>query len=550
MAVPDQRPSPNDSGFDELNHAILESALDCIITMDAEGIVQEWNPAAERTFGFSRAEAVGRELAELIIPPALRERHRQGLARYLETGKGPVLGKRIEIAGLHADGRELLVELAITAFHLAGEPVFTAYLRDITERDRSDRRRTAQYAVASLLAGSWKIEEAALQIIQTIAESGNWTLGSFWLFEPSDGLLRCHSVWHLPLSGLEKFASISRARVFPIGEGLPGRVAQTEKPVWIAEVKRDEEFPRAGAAAAAGLAGAFAFPLVAADRVKGVIELFSPAPVQPDEDLLQLVNSLGSQIAYFIERRQIANELQQQKEVAEAANAAKDRFLATLSHELRTPLTPVLLWAGGMSHDHALPEEVREGLRMIVRNVELEARLIDDLLDLTRISRGKLRLQLQETDAHQVLRHAIEIVREGEGSPRLAFELDLRARDHQLHADPARLQQVFWNLLRNACKFSDPEGPIVVHSENREDGFITIIVSDRGDGIPAENLEKIFNAFEQGGERREGLGLGLAISKAIVEVHGGRIHAESAGLGRGASFIVTLPTSPTARAVV
>ncbi len=194
MAVPDQRPSPNDSGFDELNRAILESALDCIITMDAEGIVQEWNPAAERTFGFTRAEAVGRELAELIIPPALRERHRKGLARYLETGKGPVLGKRIEIAGLHAEGRELLVELAITAFRLAGEPVFTAYLRDITERDRSDRRRTAQYAVASLLAGSWRIEDAALQIIQTIAESGNWTFGSLWLVEPNEGLLRCHSV--------------------------------------------------------------------------------------------------------------------------------------------------------------------------------------------------------------------------------------------------------------------------------------------------------------------------------------------------------------------
>ncbi|MEO6971338.1 MAG: PAS domain S-box protein [Chthoniobacterales bacterium] len=145
---------PPETGLAELNRAILDSALDCIITMDATGIVREWNPAAERTFGHTRAAAVGHELTELIIPPNLRDRHRQGLAHYLQTGEAPVLGKRIEIAGLHADGHELLVELAITAFHLAGAPVFTAYLRDITDRVRSERRRKAQYSVASLLAGA------------------------------------------------------------------------------------------------------------------------------------------------------------------------------------------------------------------------------------------------------------------------------------------------------------------------------------------------------------------------------------------------------------
>src|SRR6202171_681875 len=124
--------------FEAINRAILESALDCIITMDAGGIVREFNPAAERVFGFSRAQAVDRELGELIIPTALREPHRKGLARYLKTGEGPVLGRRIEINALRADGSEILVELAITPFRIQDRPAFTAYLRDITHRKRGE----------------------------------------------------------------------------------------------------------------------------------------------------------------------------------------------------------------------------------------------------------------------------------------------------------------------------------------------------------------------------------------------------------------------------
>nr|MBA2436505.1 PAS domain S-box protein [Chthoniobacterales bacterium] len=523
------------------NRAILESALDCIITMNADGIVQEWNPAAERTFGYSRGQAVGRELAGLIIPPELRERHRQGLAHYLKTGEGTVLGRRIEIDGQHADGHRLLVELAITAFHVAGAPVFTAYLRDITERVRAERRRDAQYAIASLLAASRSIEEVAPPVIETIAQSGNWIYGALWLLDPGEATIRCHSIWHTSLPTLEKFAAVSRAIVFSGRTSLPGRVVASHKPTWVPNVKIDPAFPRAGAAAEAGLTGAFAFPVAAAGEVRGVIELFSAEPGQPDEDLLLLVDSLGSQIGHFIERRQVEVELQRQKEMAEAANAAKDRFLATLSHELRTPLTPVLMWAGGMLHDPGLPEELRDGLKMIARNVELEARLIDDLLDLTRIARGKLRLHLQETDAHEVLRHAIEIVREGDCPPGLDLQLELGASQTRLEGDPTRLQQVFWNLLRNAAKFTPAGGCIRVRSENRTPAQITISVSDTGAGIAPEHPGKIFDAFEQVSERHEGLGLGLAISKAIVDLHGGQIRAESPGLGRGATFMVELP---------
>ena len=169
--------------LEALNRAILSSALDCIITMDAHGRVLEFNPAAERVFGYTRAQAVGQELAELIVPPELRERHRRGLAHYLATGEGPVLDRRIEIAAIRADGTEILVELAITAFRIDDAPIFTAYLRDITERVRTERRRSAQYNIVSLLAGSWSLAEVGERILQTIAGSGNWIFGSIWLYE-------------------------------------------------------------------------------------------------------------------------------------------------------------------------------------------------------------------------------------------------------------------------------------------------------------------------------------------------------------------------------
>jgi signal transduction histidine kinase len=342
---------------------------------------------------------------------------------------------------------------------------------------------------------------------------------------------------------LEKFAEVSHATQFKKGEGLPGRVWQSEKPAWIPDVAVDANFPRTSAAAEAELRGGFAFPLFAGRAVNGVIEMFSHQVVEPDPDLLKLVEAFGSQIGLFIERRRIERELQREKENAEAANAAKDRFLATLSHELRTPLNPVLIWAGGTANQPDLSPTIRDGLRMICRNVELEARLIDDLLDLTRIARGKLQLQLYTADAHELLLDAIEIVRGDIEARRCKLSVALNAASHTVIVDPPRLQQVFWNVLRNACKFTSELGTVSVRSFNPSPKSIAIEISDTGVGIPPQFTEKIFDAFEQVESRREGLGLGLAISKAIVEMHGGTIRAHSEGLGKGATFTIEVPTS-------
>jgi signal transduction histidine kinase len=308
----------------------------------------------------------------------------------------------------------------------------------------------------------------------------------------------------------------------------------------------DSNFPRKGAAAEAKLRGGFAFPLFADQGVNGVIEMFSYQVAQPDDDLLQLVAALGSQIGFFVERRRIEQELQREKESAEAANAAKDKFLAALSHELRTPLTPVLIWAADTANQPELPAEIRDGLQMVCRNVELEARLIDDLLDLTRITRGKLQLHLVSADAHELLRRAVEIVRGDIEHRHCKLTLCLEATVHGVIVDPPRLQQVFWNVLRNAGKFTSDFGEVSVRTHNVTSGSISIQIRDSGVGIAPENLGKIFEPFEQAHSRREGLGLGLSISKAIVEMHGGSIQAHSEGLGKGATFVIELPTSKSA----
>src|SRR5437763_2646181 len=509
---------PSDK-LEMLYRGILDTALDCIITMGADGRVLEFNPAAERVFGFSRQEAVGKELAELIIPARMREQHRRGLAHYLKTGEGPVIGKRIEIAGVRKDGSEILVELAITALKSVHAPVFTAYLRDITERVRNERRRLAQYTVASLLADSWTLEEASSAILQTITSIGDWAMSALWIHDETIGRLRCRAFWHAGAPELEKFGQLSTSLQFGIGEGLPGRVWEANEPAWIYDVTTDKNFPRAPAARESGLHGGFAFPLFAGRAVNGVVELFSEHVAEPDPDLLQLVTALGSQIGLFIERRRVEQELERAKENAEAASAAKDRFLATLSHELRTPLNPVLLWADGILNQPGLHPELEQGLRMVCRNIELEARLIEDLLDLTRIARGKLQLRLQPTDVHELIKHAIEIVRADVDCRHIQLSVTLEAASHQVNVDPPRAQQVFWNILRNACKFTADAGTISVRSYNSSPNSITVDITDTGIGIEPVFLEKIFDAFEQLEMRRENLDLTLAISKPIVEMH-------------------------------
>lgn len=247
--------------------------------------------------------------------------------------------------------------------------------------------------------------------------------------------------------------------------------------------------------------------------------------------------------------RGVNEQLRSATDIAERANRAKDDLLAALSHELRMPLTPVLLAAATLRDDPRLPVEVREQLAMIERNVTLEARLVDDLLDLTKISHGKLHLRSEPCDAHYLIELAVEIVREEAHEKNIVIERNLDAPQSGLMADPARFQQVVWNLLRNAVKFTPRGGKISIRTSNpgpaKTGHWLRIEVVDTGIGIDPTGLSQIFLPFEQGqhgGDHRfGGVGLGLAIARAVVLMHGGRITAESAGINQGSTFAVELP---------
>jgi len=247
------------------------------------------------------------------------------------------------------------------------------------------------------------------------------------------------------------------------------------------------------------------------------------------------------------EQKRVLRELQKAKEAAEAASRAKDQFLSVLSHELRTPLTPVLAAISFIEGNPQLPsDELRGQVAMIRRNIESEARLVDDLLDLTRISRGKVQLHFEVVDVHAVLRNALAIFQSEIDRKGLELTVALRAKDRHAWADAARLQQVFLNLLSNAVKFTPEHGTLTVRSANRAPGTVAIEFVDTGVGIEPELLPRMFNAFEQGEQTVSrafgGLGLGLSIVKSILDLHKGTVIASSPGRGRGATFTIEVAT--------
>ena len=229
-----------------------------------------------------------------------------------------------------------------------------------------------------------------------------------------------------------------------------------------------------------------------------------------------------------------------------AANAAKDQFLAQLSHELRSPLTPVIAMVGELEAELPDSEPVKGALEVVRRNVELEARLIDDLLDITRISKGKLQLSFEPISIHQILQRAYEICRNEIEAKNLEVNFALRAAHPYVEGDPARLQQVFWNLIKNSVKFTPEKGRISIETLNPAPNNIEVRVIDTGIGIEPQAIDKIFDAFEQGQSditrRFGGLGLGLTISKTLIDAHGGHIRVQSSGKNQGATFTIELNT--------
>jgi two-component system CheB/CheR fusion protein len=354
----------------------------------------------------------------------------------------------------------------------------------------------------------------------------------------------------LRLAGANRSDLIGRpfAQAVPRGQGngclpLLDRVYHTGTPECLAEQKHGETPPAYWSYAVWPIHGRDEHPSGVIIQVADSTEtaVFRRQAAAMNESLLLSV----------IRQQELAEAAESLSARLETALREREYFIAAVSHELRTPLTPVLLAASMLQQDERLDEDTRGIMQMIHRNITLEARLIDDLLDMTRIERSKLKMERRPVGLREVLERAVEVCRADMELGELTLEVDNRGGTQFVEADPDRLQQVFSNLLRNSIKFTPPGGHVRVRS--RRDGDSCVVeVSDSGAGMDADFLPRAFTAFEQGGKtqaHKAGLGLGLAICKMIVELHGGVITARSEGRDRGASFVVRLPALAGTRSV-
>jgi len=367
--------------------------------------------------------------------------------------------------------------------------------------------------------------EFAILALDPFGRILTWNTGAEQLFgySPQD-------VFGLPADML--FSKEDRAHGIPqheIGRAMKGRIATDER--W--HVRED---------GTRFFASGFMMPIRDKDdRIRGTMKVL--------RDLTAARNAETEKTLLLEQKEQARRMADEAREEAEHASKVKDQFVSVLSHELRTPLTPVLLLLPELINDPRLPGEIREDLEMIRRNVEMETRLIDDLLDFRRIISGKLQLRDEQCDIHVLVGEAAEICKAGFLKKKVRLTQELRAASHRVLGDKVRLRQVFWNLINNSFKFTPNGGSIHVRSFNPGPGHVAIEVKDTGVGIEAEVISQLFKPFRQE-EGREtarlfgGLGLGLAIAKEIVDLQNGTLAAVSEGRDKGATFTVTLKTIP------
>ena len=643
--------------------AMLEAALDCIITIDQSGSIVEFNPAAEVTFGYRREDVVGHELAGLLIPPALRDQHRRGLAHVVATGEASILGRRLEMTALRADGSEFPIEIAVTRLPGDGPPLFTAYMRDISDRRRIEQQRNARLAVSQVLAQSASAEEAVQQVLRAVCESLGWDVGLLWSLDSEAQVLRCAECWRPAGSQFDEFEKVSRSRTFERGIGLPGLVWAAGQPAWILDVNNDANFPRAPIAAQAGLHAAFGCPITMAGQTVGTVEFFSKELREPDADLLEMMNTICSQVGQFAERKRAERALQESEQrfvrfmqqfpglawikdldgrylfVNDAAEQAfrtpraklygktdpeifspetaksfqendqsalthdsgvqvietlesdgddlryslvskfpivgangrpqwvggmaiditdrlraeealrdadrrKDEFLAMLAHELRNPLAPIRNALQILRLPQVDPESVERVTDIMDRQVQHLVRLVDDLLDVSRVMRGRIELRKEHVELATIVARAVELAQPLFEARRHAFSVDLPSDSMRVDADSVRMAQVIANLLTNAAKYTEDGGTIALTATRRED-MALLTVRDNGIGIAPDMLPHIFELFVQADSTstraQGGLGIGLTLARNLVELHGGGIEARSPGLGQGSEFTLRLP---------
>jgi PAS domain S-box-containing protein len=495
------------SESEERYRAVAESATDAILVIDDESTVLLVNPAVERIFGHKPEELVGQSLTNLM-PEYMRRIHRAGIKHYVETGRKPISWMGVELPGLHKDGHEIPLEVSFSEFTKDGKLVFTGIARDITERVRADETRSR---LAAIVASSG--DAIIGKSLEGIVTSWNHGAELIYGYTPEEAVGQSIS-FIVPPERKEELSKILEK----IRNGL--RVEQLET----VRVRKDGT------------------------------RIHMSVTVSPIYDSASVVIG-ASTIAQDISERIMVQEKQAEllareqaaRSQAELANRTKDEFLATLSHELRTPLTAMLGWTWMLRYRTLDDETYTRAVETIDRNVHMQAHLIDDLLDVSRIITGNLRIEVKPVDLVAVVEAALDTVRPAAVAKGINLDLDLDQSAKNVICDPARMQQVAWNLLSNAVKFTPAQGTVSV-SLQRVDSQIVMNVRDTGRGISPDFLPFVFDRFRQadGSTTRThgGLGLGLAIVRHLVELHGGTVSVESEGVDKGSSFTVALPLVP------
>ena len=498
--------------------AIVESSDDAIISKDLSGVIQSWNTGAERMFGYSAAEAVGKPIT-LIIPPGREAEELQILAR-LRRGERV---EHFETVRVGRDGRERSISLTVSPIRDAAGKVMGAskIARDITGKKRAEdalaeQREWLQTTLESIGDAVIATDpRGEIVFMNAVAEHLTG-----WRREDARGK-PCTEVFHIVNEITRRLADNPVQRVLKDGVviGLANHTLLiaadgTERPI-------DDS----------------AAPIRHRDgRIAGTVLVF--------RDVTDRRQAENERHTAMLERERLLENERVARADAERANRLKDEFVAIVSHELRTPLNAMMGWTEILANDQSDADTRGRAVDVLRRNTRLQAQLVSDLLDMSRMMSGKLRLELRSVELAPVIRDSVQTVQSAADNKGLEIEMELAPGVGIALADPARLQQVLCNLLLNAVKFTAAGGRVSV-TLRQIDAGAEITVSDNGVGIRPELLSSIFDRFRQAdsstSRRFGGLGLGLAIVKQLVEMHGGTVRAASGGEGQGASFTVSLP---------
>ncbi len=460
--------------------------------------------------------------------------------------------KLLEHANVALDGANLDLEARVQARTTELEAANERLAAELTVRTESESRLAIEHSITRTVAYADSLETAAPEILRSFCEHMGAGLSALWRLNATGSELTCsHIEMAETTQALYRLREESLNHNFPIGRGVPGHVWEMNAPVSLSETYTGKKFPRAKVARAAGLNHVIGFPIKIADEFYGVIEFFTREPVLNDASLMNMLGAIGSEIGQFVERKRIEAErealLSREKALrrqAEKASRLKDEFLATVSHELRTPLNSILGWGQILSMGNLDEVEQRTALETIYRNARSQSQLIDDLLDTSRLITGNLHLNLSPTAVIPTIQTAIDVVRPGAEAKSISIETHYSSDVETITCDTRRLQQMVWNLLTNAVKFTPENGRIDVAYERIENS-VRIKVSDTGHGISPEFLPLVFDRFRQADSSstrtHHGLGLGLAIVRHLTELHGGQVSVESEGPDKGSVFSIILP---------